>query len=260
MKIGLQIPSFTWPGGTQLIAPTLAKIARAAEDAGFASLWAMDHFFQIEMIGKPEEPMLEGYSVLNFLAAVTRRVRLGTLVTGVVYPLAMTLVAQVVFPHAANGSLIVRDGNIVGSKLIGQAFDNPRYFWGRPSATGPVPYNAAASAASNYGPTNPAQRGAVRGRVEAIKAAHGRQMGPVPVDLVTASGSGLDPHISPAAAAFQIARVAQARGLEEHVVRGLVATHTAGRTFGLLGEPRVNVLQLNLELDRLPQPPVPQVQ
>ncbi len=134
-----------------------------------------------------------------------------TLIAGVAYPLAMTLFAQVVFPHQANGSLIGRDGKVVGSELIGQQFDDPRYFWSRPSATGPA-YNGGASTGSNFGPTNPAQLDAVRGRVESLRKAHPDQSGPIPVDLVTASGSGLDPHISPAAAEFQVTRVAQARG------------------------------------------------
>lgn len=176
-----------------------------------------------------------------------------TLVTGVAYPLLMTVVAQGLFSHQANGSLIERDGKIVGSELIGQQFDDPRYFWGRPSATGPTPYNAAASAGSNYGPTNPAQLDAVKARVESFKKAQPDQTAPIPVELVTASGSGLDPHISPAAAEYQIARVAQARGLNEQQLRELISKQVEGRTFGLLGEPRVNVLQLNLALDGLEQ-------
>lgn len=174
-----------------------------------------------------------------------------TLLTGVAYPLAITLVAQIVFSHQANGSLIVRDGKAVGSELIGQQFDGPNYFWGRPSATGPVPYNAAASTGSNYGPTNPALLDAVKARAESAKSAHPDQKGGVPIDLVTASGSGLDPHVTPAAAEYQVTRVAKARGVEADKVRELVRAHTAGRTFGLLGEPRVNVLELNLALDDL---------
>lgn len=173
-----------------------------------------------------------------------------TLLTGVVYPVAVTVVAQVAFPYQANGSVVMHDGKPVGSELIGQPFDDARYFWGRPSATGPVAYNAAASTGSNLGPTNPALLDAVRGRCEAIRAAHPDQTGSVPVDLVTASASGLDPHISPAAAAFQVARVAKARHLSEDEVNRLVAEHTAGRRLGVLGEPRVNILQLNLALDR----------
>src|SRR5262245_35500461 len=156
-----------------------------------------------------------------------------TLLTGVAYPLAMTGLAQSIFPKQASGSIIERDGKAVGSALIGQPFDDARYFWSRPSATGPVPYNAAASTGSNYGPTNPAQLDAVRGRVEAIKKAHPNQTGPVPVDLVTASGSGLDPDISPAAAEYQVDRVAKARGLDVEKVRTLVANNTEGRTFGV---------------------------
>jgi K+-transporting ATPase ATPase C chain len=174
-----------------------------------------------------------------------------TLLTGVVYPLLVIVIAQTVFSHQANGSLVMRDGKPVGSELIGQPFDDPRYFWGRPSATSPVPYNAAASTGSNLGPTNPAHLDAVQARVAALRQAHPDQKGPVPVDLVTASGSGLDPHISPAAAEYQAARVAQARGLRVDQVRHLAANHTAGRTLGLLGEPRVNVLVLNLSLDAL---------
>lgn len=174
-----------------------------------------------------------------------------TLLTGVVYPLVMTVASQALFPHQANGSLIERDDKVIGSSLIGQQFDDPRYFWGRPSATGSTPYNAAASTGSNYGPTNPAQLDAVKARVESIKQAHPGQAGPVPVELVTASGSGLDPHISPAAAEFQVVRVSNARGLDEQQVRELIAKHTSGRTLGVLGEPRVSVLELNLALDDL---------
>lgn len=171
-------------------------------------------------------------------------------VTGVAYPVVMTLVAQVVFPHQANGSLIERDGKVVGSELIGQQFDDPKYFWSRPSATGPTPYNAAASTGSNLGPTNPAQLDAVRGRVDGLHKASADQTGPIPIDLATASGSGLDPHISPAAAEYQVARVAKARGVSVETIRSLVAQHTAGRQLGVLGEPRVNVLELNLAMDK----------
>jgi K+-transporting ATPase ATPase C chain len=172
-----------------------------------------------------------------------------TVLTGVVYPLVVTGVAQALFPRQANGSLIVKDGVVVGSALIGQPFDEPRYFWSRPSATSPFPYNAASSSGSNLGPTNPALAEAVKARVEALRAADPGNTAPVPVDLVTASGSGLDPHISPAAALYQVRRVARARGLGEDAVRGVVERHIEGRQLGFLGEPRVNVLALNQSLD-----------
>ncbi len=175
-----------------------------------------------------------------------------TILTGLVYPLMVTGVAQLFFPWQANGSLIVRDGKPVGSVLIGQPFDAPQYFWSRPSATSPFPYNAAASAGSNLGPTNEALVKAVQARIDALKAADPGNTKPIPVDLVTASASGLDPHISPAAADYQVRRVAKARGLDEAVLRQLVARHTHGRQWGLLGEPRVNVLELNLRLDSKP--------
>ena len=199
-----------------------------------------------------------------------------SLLTGVVYPLVITGLARTFFPKQAGGSLIERDGRPVASALIGQNFTDPRYFWGRPSATSPMPYNAGSSGGSNLGPTNPALRKAVRERIAALKTADpGRKKGtgpicrngpkgashkldlspfsgdgePIPVDLVTSSASGLDPHISPAAAEYQIARVAKARGMEKETVRQLVARHTQGRTLDLLGEPRVNVVELNLDLD-----------
>jgi potassium-transporting ATPase KdpC subunit len=172
-----------------------------------------------------------------------------SIITGVAYPAVVTGIAQIFFRHQANGSLIVRDGKIVGSSLIGQPFDDPKYFWGRPSATSPFPYNAASSSGSNLGPTNPDLVKAVQARVDALRAADPGNTAPVPVDLVTASGSGLDPDISPAAAFYQVRRVARARGLDRGAVWSLVEQHIQGRQLGFLGEPRVNVLALNLALD-----------
>jgi len=174
-----------------------------------------------------------------------------SLLTGVIYPLLITLAAQLVFPYQANGSLIERDGKVVASALIGQAFDDPRDFWGRPSATSPVPYHADSSGGSNLGPTNPALVEAVRARIDALRAADPDNQSPIPIDLVTTSASGLDPNISPAAAEYQVPRVARARGLDPEIVRRLVARHTEGRTLGLLGEPRVNVVELNLDWEGL---------
>ncbi len=180
-----------------------------------------------------------------------------TLITGLIYPLLVTVIAQVAFPAQANGSLIMKGGQAIGSSLIGQSFDDPKYFWGRLSATSTNPYNAfdatalTASSGSNYGPLNPDLMKAVQGRIDALKAADPGNTQPIPVDLVTSSGSGLDPDISPAAAAYQVARVARVRGLAVAVVQQLVAQHTAGRDLGVLGEPRVNVLELNLALDSL---------
>jgi K+-transporting ATPase ATPase C chain len=172
-----------------------------------------------------------------------------TVITGVAYPLLVTVIAQTVFPYQANGSLIVRDGTLIGSELIGQSFDDPKYFWGRPSATSAFPDDASSSSGSNLGPTNPVQFDAVRARLDAIKKAQPESTGPVPIDLVTASASGLDPHISPAAAEYQVARVAHVRDITVEQVRKLVTQNTEDRTFGFLGEPRVNVLKLNLALD-----------
>jgi potassium-transporting ATPase KdpC subunit len=172
-----------------------------------------------------------------------------TVITGVAYPLIVTGIAQVAFKQQANGSLIVKDDKVLGSRLIGQPFSDPKYFWSRPSGTSPQPYNGASSSGTNQGPTNPALKEAVEGRVKALRDAAGDANRPVPVDLVTASGSGLDPHISPAAAEYQIARVAKARNLPEDKVRALVERYTQGRQLGILGEPRVNVLELNLALD-----------
>lgn len=183
-----------------------------------------------------------------------------TILTGIAYPLLVTGMAQVLFPRQANGSLIVKDGQIVGSALIGQAFDDPKYFWGRPSATGTYPYNAfnaenlTASAGSNFGPLNPALMAMVQARLAALKAVDPTNTQPIPVDLVTASASGLDPHISPAAAAYQRDRVARARGLDPAVLQPLIDQHTLGRDLGWLGERRVNVLELNLALDALATP------
>ncbi len=174
-----------------------------------------------------------------------------TVITGLVYPAAVTGIARVVFPSQARGSLIEQDGRVVGSSLIGQPFDDARYFWGRPSATGGFPDNAAASSGSNQGPLNPALHDAVAARIAALRAVDPENDDPIPVDLVTASASGLDPHVSPAAAYFQVVRVARARGVSVDAVRQLVDSHIEGRTFGVLGEPRVNVLRLNLALDRI---------
>ena len=175
-----------------------------------------------------------------------------SVVTGLLYPLAVTGVAQAVFSHQANGSLITQNGKVVGSELIGQSFTAPGHFWGRPSATAPMPYNAAASGGSNQGPTNPALVDAVKARIESLRAADPGNTRAVPVDLVTASASGLDPHISPAAADYQTARVAKARGLPLAQVQTLVQQHTEAPWLGLLGEPRVNVLALNLALNAAP--------
>jgi potassium-transporting ATPase KdpC subunit len=188
---------------------------------------------------------------LSYLRPALVFLGLFTLLTGVVYPLAVTAVSQTIFPHQANGSLLEQNGVIVGSELIGQPFDDPAYFWGRPSLTSPHPYNGAASAGSTIAPSNPALTDRVAARIAALQAADPTNTQPIPVDLVTASGSGLDPHISLAAAEYQAARVAQVRGLETAVVHQLITEHTEGRTFGLLGEPRIHVLNLNRALDAL---------
>ena len=174
-----------------------------------------------------------------------------TIITGVIYPLVVTGIAQTFFHHQANGSLITTSDTIVGSDLIGQQFSDPKYFWGRLSATSPFAYNAAASSGSNLGPLNPALKDEVQGRIDALKAADPSNTLPIPVDLVTSSGSGLDPDISVAAAQYQVPRVARERGLSVDAVNSLVNKFTGGRQFGILGEPRVNVLKLNLALDQI---------
>lgn len=176
-----------------------------------------------------------------------------SLITGLAYPLLVTGIAQTAFADAANGSLIERDGKVIGSRLIGQPFSDPKHFWSRPSATGPMAYNAAGSSGSNLGPLNPALSDAVKARIEALRAADPGNTAPVPADLITASGSGLDPHISRAAADYQAARVAKARGLPEAQVRALIDAHTEGAWLGFIGEARVNVLALNLTLDAAPR-------
>jgi K+-transporting ATPase ATPase C chain len=200
--------------------------------------------------------------MLNELKRAVLMLLVLSVLTGLLYPLLVTGIAQVVFPHQANGSLIERDGKTIGSALIGQNFDDPMYFWGRPSASTdgspenkPLPYNAANSGGSNTGPTNPDLVKAVEERIAALRAADPGNTAPVPVDLVTASASGLDPHISPAAAECQVSRVAKARGMNPEEVRRLVTRHTEGRTLGLLGEAGVNVVELNVELDNARNPP-----
>lgn len=196
-----------------------------------------------------ESVTIERTSMLGQLRTATLALIAFTVLTGVVYPLVITGIAQVVFPSQANGSLIVRDGKVVGSDLIGQPFDDPTYFWSRPSATGPFPYNAGSSSGSNLAVTNPAQLEAIQSRVAKLRESGVPADQPIPIDLVTASGSGLDPHISVAAARIQVSRVARARGLDERWVGKLVDAAVESRQFGVLGEPRVNVLRLNLALD-----------
>lgn len=176
-----------------------------------------------------------------------------TVITGFIYPLAVTGIAQAIFPYQANGSIITKDGKPVGSALLGQQFEDQKYFWGRLSATSPYPYNGGSSSGSNLGPNNPDLMKALQTRIQALRDADPGNTAKIPMDLVTASGSGLDPHISPAAAAYQVQRVAKLRGMDEAKVSALVAANTEGRQFGFLGEPVVNVLKMNLALDELGQ-------
>lgn len=199
----------------------------------------------------PEHPQP---SFASLIGTAVGMLLLLTLLTGVAYPLLVTGIAKAAFPEQANGSLIVKGGRVVGSRLIGQPFEDPKHFWGRLSATSPQGYNAASSTGSNLGPTNPDLTKKAKARIDALRAADPGNEALVPVDLVTSSGSGLDPHISPAAAECQVRRVAHARGIPEDRVRTLVAKHTEGRDLGILGEPRVNVLLLNLELDEPGKP------
>ena len=190
-------------------------------------------------------------SFVSLLGKALGLLALMTLITGVAYPLLVTGIAQAAFPEQANGSLVVRDGAVVGSRLVGQPWSDAKYFWGRLSATSPSPYNASASTGSNLGPTNEAVTTAAKERIDALRAADPGNDAPVPVDLVTASASGLDPHITPAAAEYQVRRVARLRGVDEAKIRALVPAATSDRELGILAEPRVNVLELNLSLDRL---------
>ncbi len=194
----------------------------------------------------------KGDALLRLLRPALGLLFVLTVLTGIAYPLLVTGIARFFFPYEAGGSLMIREGRVVGSTLIGQPFSDPRYFWGRPSATAPFPYNSALSSGSNMGPTHPDLRKAVQARIAALRAADPHHRLPVPVDLVTASASGLDPHISPAAAFYQIPRVAKARGLREEALRALVESHIRGRWLGVFGEPVVPVLAVNLALDALP--------
>lgn len=189
--------------------------------------------------------------LIRHLRSATALFVILTALTGILYPGLVTVAAQLLFPGPANGSLVVTGGGVAGSSLIGQGFTSPRYFWGRPSATPGGEYNAAASSGSNYGPLNPALTAAAAGRASALRSADPSNAAPIPVDLLTASGSGLDPHISPAAAQYQAARVARERNVSLESVRSLIELHTEGRALGFLGEPRVNVLGLNIALDRM---------
>ncbi len=189
--------------------------------------------------------------MLKYLRPAIVALAIFAILTGIVYPALITGISQLIFPHQANGSLLVQNGQVVGSQLIGQQFDDPRYFWGRLSATSPYPYNAAASSGSNLGPSNPALTAEVEARIAALQAAEPTNTAPIPADLVTSSGSGLDPDISVAAALYQVPRVARVRGLGEETVLALVDKFTQGRALGIFGEPRVNVLELNLALDAL---------
>ena len=200
-----------------------------------------------KLFGITEEIMIK--MIRNSLMSLL----LFTVITGFIYPLAVTGLAQVIFPDQANGSIITKNGKTVGSALLGQQFEDPKYFWGRLSATGPYPYNGGSSSGSNKGPNNPDLMKAVQERAQALRAADPGNSVKIPVDLVTASGSGLDPHISPAAAAYQVQRVAKLRAMDEAKVSALVAANTEGRQFGFLGEPVVNVLKMNLALDELGQ-------
>jgi potassium-transporting ATPase KdpC subunit len=204
-----------------------------------------------EVNAPPQPPPSAPPSPLAMLRPAAMLLLLLTLLTGIVYPLVVTVIARTLFPREAAGSLLMRDGRVVGSALIGQSFSDPRHFWSRPSATTPQPYAGTASTGSNLGPLNPALTDAVRERIAALRAADPGNTAPVPVDLVTASASGLDPHISVAAANYQAARVARVRGLPLARVQALIAAHAEGRLLGVIGEPRVNVLELNLALDAL---------